>query len=95
MWFPLAIYGVLFQKQEEAAFSNYRLWESMGFIIAYLNTNLICVDAKLYALLAILTLGMMAYLILELTLWNSKRVASVPTPIPIQLPGSASNKTNE
>ena len=31
-----ALYGVIFKNSEEAAFSNYRLWESMGFLIAYL-----------------------------------------------------------
>ena len=30
-----ALYGVIFKKSEEAAFSNYRLWESAGFLFAY------------------------------------------------------------
>ena len=30
-----ALYGVLFYSQEEAAFSNYRLWESLGFVISF------------------------------------------------------------
>jgi hypothetical protein len=61
-----AIYGVLFEKHEEAAFSNYRLWESIGFIIAYVNTNLICVNAKLFVLLGIVSVGMVGYLLVEL-----------------------------
>ena len=32
-----ALYGVLFANEEEAAFSNYRLWESLGFIIAFIT----------------------------------------------------------
>ena len=28
-----ALYGVLFANNEEAAFSNYRLWESLGFVL--------------------------------------------------------------
>jgi hypothetical protein len=32
-----ALYGVLFAKNEEAAFSNYRLWESLGFLFAFLT----------------------------------------------------------
>ena len=32
-----ALYGVLFASQEEAAFSNYRLWESIGFLIAFVT----------------------------------------------------------
>ena len=31
-----ALYGVLFASEEEAAFSNYRLWESFGFFIAFI-----------------------------------------------------------
>ena len=31
-----ALYGVIFKSNAEAAFSNYRLWESLGFLIAYL-----------------------------------------------------------
>ena len=34
--FFAALYGVLFENDEEAAFSNYRLWESAGFIIAFI-----------------------------------------------------------
>ena len=32
-----ALYGVLFASKEEAAFSNYRLWESIGFIVAFVT----------------------------------------------------------
>ena len=32
-----ALYGILFPSKEEAAFSNYRLWESIGFIIAFIT----------------------------------------------------------
>ncbi len=31
-----ALYGVLFADCEEAAFSNYRLWESVGFIFTFI-----------------------------------------------------------
>ena len=31
-----ALYGVLFADSEEAAFSNYRLWESAGFIFTFI-----------------------------------------------------------
>ena len=32
-----ALYGVVFANSEEAAFSNYRLWESMGFLFSFLT----------------------------------------------------------
>ena len=41
-FFFVAFYGVIFAKKEEAAFSNHRLWESIGFIIAYAYGSFIC-----------------------------------------------------
>ncbi len=61
----LAFYGVLFPQDEEPAFSNYRLWESLGFIIAYAFSNLLCVDVKLYILLGVIIAGMAGYLAIE------------------------------
>jgi len=72
----IALYGNLFGNNEEAAFSNYRLWESMGFIVAFINGNLICIDEKLYLLLGILTLGMLCYFIIEI-LQRSKTRKSI------------------
>ncbi len=61
----LALYGALFVGNEEAAFSNYRLWESLGFLIAYILQTQICVDAKLWILLGLLSIGMTGYLVVE------------------------------
>lgn len=61
-----ALYGVLFANDEEAAFSNYRLWESVGFIIAYTLQNTICIEVKLYILLAIIITGMIGYFLIEI-----------------------------
>lgn len=41
-----ALYGVIFKSNEEAAFSNYRLWESMGFLIAYLLQTKVAYDYR-------------------------------------------------
>lgn len=56
-----SFYGVLFVDQEEAAFSNYRLWESTGFVIFYIITPYIRIRLALIILLVFLTLGMMGY----------------------------------
>ena len=32
-----ALYGNIFASDEEAAFSNYRLWESLGFLVAFVT----------------------------------------------------------
>ncbi|KAK1170739.1 hypothetical protein AOXY_G7665 [Acipenser oxyrinchus oxyrinchus] len=56
-----ALYGVLFEKHMEAAFANYRLWESVGFVIAFGYSSYLCVDVKLYVVLAVLVVGMVLY----------------------------------
>uniref|UniRef100_A0A667GMW8 Protein unc-93 homolog A n=1 Tax=Lynx canadensis TaxID=61383 RepID=A0A667GMW8_LYNCA len=56
-----ALYGVLFEKDKEAAFANYRLWESLGFVIAFGYSTFLCVNVKLYILLGVLSLAMLAY----------------------------------
>ena len=65
LFFLTALYGVLFEKDEEAAFSNYRLWESLGFILAYILQNLVCIDVKLWVVVAVLGAGMGGYLAIE------------------------------
>ena len=54
-------YGVLFVEKQEAAFSNYRLWESTGFVIFYIITPFIRIRTALIILLVFLTIGMMGY----------------------------------
>ena len=66
------MYGVLFEKDEEAAFSNYRLWESLGFILAYILQNTVCVYTKLWVVLAVLAVGMAGYLFIEVKEWRKK-----------------------
>ncbi|MGH0163073.1 UNVERIFIED_CONTAM: hypothetical protein FKN15_044132 [Acipenser sinensis] len=55
------LYGVLFEKHMEAAFANYKLWESVGFVIAFGYSSYLCVDVKLYVVLAVLVVGMVLY----------------------------------
>lgn len=64
--FVAALYGVLFHNDEEAAFSNYRLWESIGFITAYISTTQLCIAVKLYVLIAVLGFGMLGYFVSEI-----------------------------
>ncbi|XP_052248265.1 protein unc-93 homolog A-like isoform X2 [Dreissena polymorpha] len=60
-----ALYGFLWTKDSEAAFSNYRLWESMGFMIAFALQNILRTDVKIYICMAFLVLGMFQYAIVE------------------------------
>jgi len=67
-----AFYGVLFVKNDEAAFSNYRLWESIGFVLFYIITPHIRIRIALIILLIFLTLGMIGYGLTEYR-WKNKR----------------------
>ncbi|XP_033335081.1 UNC93-like protein [Megalopta genalis] len=60
------LYGTLFRRNKEAAFSNYRLWESAGFVIAYAYSTHLCARMKLYVLLTVLIIGTMGYIVVEL-----------------------------
>jgi len=62
-----ALYGCLFANDEEAAFSNYRLWESMGFLFAFItNATGVCVLPKIVTTIIFLVLGMAGYFVVEL-----------------------------
>lgn len=71
---PTAFYGVIFPAEEEAAFSNYRLWESLGFAIAFAYSKGLCANAKLYVLLGVLISGMIGYLIIEFKERKTKKL---------------------
>ncbi|XP_023288556.1 UNC93-like protein, partial [Orussus abietinus] len=60
------LYGTLFRRNKEAAFSNYRLWESAGFVVAYAYSTHLCARMKLYVMLIVLIIGSIGYVIVEL-----------------------------
>ncbi|XP_792123.3 protein unc-93 homolog A [Strongylocentrotus purpuratus] len=56
-----ALYGILFLDEQEQAYSNYRLWESVGFSVAFAYSNFLCVWIKLTILVCVLGAGMLGY----------------------------------
>ncbi|CAH2034860.1 unnamed protein product, partial [Iphiclides podalirius] len=60
------LYGVLFRRNKEAAFSNYRLWESAGFVVAYAYSTHLCARMKLYVMMVVLLIGFIGYIIVEI-----------------------------
>lgn len=60
------LYGTLFRRNKEAAFSNYRLWESLGFVIAYAYSTALCARMKLYSVMSVLGFGAFCYIIVEI-----------------------------
>jgi len=71
-----ALYGTLFGSESEAAFSNYRLWESLGFFVSFAYSFYLCAAVKLYILTALLILAMLGYFAAEYLHWKT----SVSTP---------------
>ena len=67
-----ALYGALFASQEEAAFSNYRMWESLGFVIAFITqASGVCVFPKIIGTIVFLTVGMIGYFMVEFSVKRS------------------------
>ena len=60
-----ALYGSIFADESEAAFSNYRMWESFGFIIAFAYSFELCTSVKLYIITSVLLLGWIGFAIVE------------------------------
>ncbi|XP_075719849.1 protein unc-93 homolog A-like [Rhinoderma darwinii] len=58
-------YGVLFASHKEAAFANYHVWQSLGFVIAFAYSNYFCVSIKLYIVLCVMLLGTILYMVVE------------------------------
>ncbi|XP_033221667.1 UNC93-like protein [Belonocnema kinseyi] len=67
------LYGTLFRRNKEAAFSNYRLWESAGFVVAYAYSTHLCARMKLYALLFVLIIGSAGYVVVEILHWRKQK----------------------
>ncbi|KAK7081147.1 Ion channel regulatory protein UNC-93 [Halocaridina rubra] len=65
-----ALYGVIFPGEAEAAFSNYRLWESLGFIFAFIQSTTICIDTKTFNLVVALLFGVVGYYAIEVIEWR-------------------------
>lgn len=61
-----AFYGTVFADDEEAAFANYRMWESLGFIIAFVIQKLLPISHKIVVVMAFLISGMIGYLAIEI-----------------------------
>ncbi|KAJ2949245.1 hypothetical protein O0L34_g6195 [Tuta absoluta] len=68
-----ALSGILFPGDEEAAYSNFRLWEATGSVLAYATAPYLCIRTRLYILLGLLILGFSGYTIIELMEYKVKQ----------------------
>ncbi|KAM4025290.1 protein unc-93 homolog A-like [Anomaloglossus baeobatrachus] len=60
-----SFYGILFEDNREAAFANYLLWKSLGYVLSFGYSSFLGISVKLCILLATLLLGMLFYLTVE------------------------------
>ncbi|XP_001631329.2 protein unc-93 homolog A [Nematostella vectensis] len=74
-----AMYGVYFADNQEPAFSNYRLWESLGFLVAFAYSNALCIRVKLVILIIALVLGFSLYLFSEMVHRKQVQQRDLPT----------------
>ncbi len=84
-----ATYGTLF-TEHESAFSNFRLWESLGYVIAYVYTPRIRIKYAQIILLCVLTLSIICYGIIHIRERQKKKKVEEEKP-----PSSSSNVQTE
>lgn len=72
-----SMYGILFRKDEEAAFGNLRLWEAIGFFIPYFFNKRLCMPSKLYLVLGVLAAGIVGCIIVEVVTFVKSRIYCV------------------
>ncbi|KAL0838654.1 hypothetical protein ABMA28_016729 [Loxostege sticticalis] len=68
-----ALSGILFPGDEEAAYSNFRLWEATGSVLSYASAPYLCVRTRLLVLLGLLLVGFSGYSTIELMEYRAKR----------------------
>ena len=66
------VYGVEFNNATDAAFSNFRVWEALGFAIAYGYQSFLGTRTKLYILLVVISFSYIGYTWLELIASNDQ-----------------------
>ncbi|CAH2096007.1 unnamed protein product [Euphydryas editha] len=82
-----AYYGILFPGREEAAFSNFRLWESVGYIIAYIISPYFRTSTKTYVLFVSMIVGVLFYFVVEYRDRKSKKIEEKPLTPPKYVSG--------
>ncbi|KAF8793244.1 UNC93-like protein like [Argiope bruennichi] len=74
----LALYGLLFKKDEEAAFASYYLWSSLGWTTSFLYSDHLCTYVKIYLLLIVSIIGTTGYIFTERSYELRKKEQDIP-----------------
>ena len=64
---------MIFDENSKAAFSNYRLWQSIGSIMAFGYQSSLCFPIKVYIMLMIFGLSIAGYGTVEFFQWTKRR----------------------
>ncbi|CAD6220432.1 GSCOCG00005055001-RA-CDS [Cotesia congregata] len=89
-----ALSGILFPGMEEAAYSNFRLWEATGSVVAYSYSSYLCTSTKLYVLIGILIVGVVGYGVIEFS-GKSSKVRLVDPKTDFELVGNRENNNDK
>lgn len=76
-----ALFGILFPGREEAAFSNFRLWESVGYIIAYVISPYLRTSSKAYLLATSMLVGVLLYFVVEFQMKKEREEKEIKEPV--------------
>ena len=71
--FISAVYGVEFNNNTDAAFSNFRFWEALGFCIAYGYSAVLPTNIKAYIILGIIFISFIGYTSCEYIISQSEQ----------------------
>ncbi|KAF5288409.1 hypothetical protein FQR65_LT12022 [Abscondita terminalis] len=80
-----ALCGILFPGKEEAAYSNFRLWESTGSVITYAYSPYLRTNVKIYLLIGLLIVGVSGYAAIEIVKRKAKKAELDRTKANIEL----------
>ena len=69
-----AFFGVLFSLDQEAAFANFRLWQSFGWCISFVYGDVLGMYTKLWILVSVLVVSLTLYLVAEIKCHKEKKL---------------------
>ena len=72
------LHGVLFPDDNEAAFSNYCLWDALGFLLFFAIMPYVRIRVELIIMLIFLSLGMCGYGLIKYR-WHSQQTTKQDT----------------
>ena len=79
----LDLIGFLYPKDREAAFASLRMYEGIGFTVAYACAQHICMAMKSYILIGVLIVGMVNYYVMEYLEYKRKGLMSSYPPVDV------------